>query len=31
MAQRAKPLFGIQWNTLWSTPLNELRTSLNII
>ena len=31
MAQRAKPLFGIQWNTLWSTPLKELRTSLNIV
>lgn len=31
MAQRARPLFGIRWNTLWSTPLEELRTSLNII
>ena len=31
MAQKAKPLFGLQWNSLWSTPLDELRTSLNII
>ena len=31
MAQRAKPLFGIRWNTLWETPLQDVRTSLNII
>ncbi|MCC0178021.1 hypothetical protein I4641_13635 [Waterburya agarophytonicola K14] len=31
MAQQAKPLFGIQWNTLWSTSLKDLRVSLNII
>ena len=31
MAQKAKPLFGIQWNTLWSTSLKDLRLSLNII
>ncbi|MGB5632985.1 MAG: Coq4 family protein, partial [Waterburya sp.] len=31
MAQRAKPLFGIRWNTLWSTPLKDIRTNLNII
>ncbi|MDJ0568828.1 MAG: Coq4 family protein [Pleurocapsa sp. MO_192.B19] len=30
MAQKAKPLFGIQWNTLWETPLQVVRTSLNI-
>jgi ubiquinone biosynthesis protein COQ4 len=31
MAQKAKPLFGMHWNTLWSTPLTDLRTSLNIV
>ncbi len=31
MAQKAKPLFGIQWNNLWSTPLEDVRTSLNLI
>lgn len=31
MAQRAEPLFGIRWNTLWETPLQDIRTSLNII
>ena len=31
MAKQAKPLFGIQWNTLWATPLEDVRTSLNII
>jgi ubiquinone biosynthesis protein Coq4 len=31
MAQRAKPLFGIQWNSLWENPLEDIRTSLNII
>jgi len=30
MGKRAKPLFGIQWNKLWSTPLADLRTSLNL-
>ncbi len=30
MAQKANPLFGIQWNTLWETPLEVVRTSLNI-
>lgn len=30
MAKQAKPLFGIQWNKLWSTPLEDIRTSLNI-
>ena len=30
MAQEAKPLFGIRWNTLWETPLEDIRTSLNI-
>lgn len=31
MAKQAKPLFGIRWNTLWSTPLKDVRASLNIV
>jgi ubiquinone biosynthesis protein Coq4 len=31
MAKQAKPLFGISWNTLWETPLEDVRNSLNII
>ena len=30
MGKRAKPLFGIQWNKLWETPLAEIQASLNI-
>ena len=30
MGKQAKPLFGIQWNRLWATPLEDVRTSLNI-
>lgn len=30
MGKRAKPLFGIQWNKLWATSLEDIRTSLNI-
>jgi ubiquinone biosynthesis protein Coq4 len=30
MGKQAKPLFGIAWNTLWATPLSEVRESLNI-
>jgi ubiquinone biosynthesis protein COQ4 len=30
MGKRAKPLFGIQWSRLWTTPLEEVQTSLNI-
>ncbi|MBD2296429.1 hypothetical protein H6G06_23835 [Anabaena sphaerica FACHB-251] len=30
MGKRAKPLFGIEWNRLWETPLKDLQTSLNI-
>lgn len=30
MGKQAKPLFGIQWNKLWDTPLEDVRTSLNI-
>lgn len=31
MAKQARPLFGIRWNTLWQTPLADLRTRLNIV
>jgi ubiquinone biosynthesis protein COQ4 len=31
MGKKAKPLFGIDWNTLWETPIDELRASLNIL
>ncbi len=30
MGKQAKPLFGIEWNTLWETPLEDVRASLNI-
>lgn len=30
MGIQAQPLFGIQWNTLWETPLEDIRASLNI-
>lgn len=30
MGKRAKPLFGIQWNKLWETSLEDVRASLNI-
>lgn len=30
MGQQAKPLFGIQWNSLWETPLQDIRASLNL-
>ena len=30
LGKRAKPLFGIQWNTLWETPLEKLREQLNL-
>jgi ubiquinone biosynthesis protein Coq4 len=28
--KQAKPLFGIQWNTKWEIPLEQLRTQLNL-
>ena len=31
MAKQAKPVFGIQWNSLWENPLSDIRSSLNII
>ncbi|WP_434686153.1 hypothetical protein [Pseudanabaena minima] len=30
MARQAKPLFGIDWKSLWSTSLNEVRDGFNI-
>ncbi|BAZ51043.1 hypothetical protein NIES4103_36660 [Nostoc sp. NIES-4103] len=30
LGKQAKPLFGIQWNTLWETPIEKLRSELNI-
>jgi ubiquinone biosynthesis protein COQ4 len=30
MGKKAKPLFGINWNTLWETPIDEVRKSLDI-
>ncbi|MDJ0725605.1 MAG: Coq4 family protein [Prochloraceae cyanobacterium] len=31
MGKQAKPLFGLRWDELWETPLNDLRDSLNIV
>lgn len=31
IAKQAKPLFGIEWNTLWDKSLIDVRASLNII
>ncbi len=30
LAKPAKPLFGIDWKTLWQSSLNDIRDSLNI-
>lgn len=30
MGRNAKPLFGIDWSTLWKTPIEQVRASLNI-
>ncbi|MCF3569171.1 Coq4 family protein [Planktothrix agardhii 1807] len=30
MGKKAKPLFGIQWNSLWEKPLEDIRLSLDI-
>lgn len=30
LGKRAKPLFGIQWNTIWEMPLEQVRQQLNI-
>jgi len=31
MAKQAKPIFGIEWNSLWNKRLNDIRASLDII
>jgi ubiquinone biosynthesis protein COQ4 len=31
MGKQAEPLFGIDWNTLWESPIEQVRTSLNIL
>ena len=31
MGKQALPLFGIEWNLLWEKPLENVRTSFNII
>lgn len=31
MGKQAKPLFGIQWNSLWEKPLEDIRVSLDIV
>ena len=28
--EKAKPLFGIDWNILWETPIDQMRVSLNV-
>lgn len=30
MAKQAKPLFGVDWKTMWQTPLDEIRANFNI-
>ena len=31
MGRKAEPLFGTDWNSLWATSINEVRSSLNIL
>ncbi len=31
MGERAEPLFGVNWNNLWATPIEEVRDSCKII
>ncbi|MBP0021715.1 MAG: hypothetical protein J7647_29690 [Cyanobacteria bacterium SBLK] len=31
MGKTAKPLFGVNWNTLWETPIEKVRKSFNIV
>ena len=31
MGRKAEPLFGIDWNTLWEIPIEQVRASLNIV
>ena len=30
LGKQAKPLFGIKWNTLWETPIDQLRIQWNL-
>ncbi|MEA5509988.1 Coq4 family protein [Crocosphaera sp. UHCC 0190] len=31
LAKQTKPLFGIDWNQLWETPLDEIRKDLKLV
>jgi ubiquinone biosynthesis protein COQ4 len=31
MGNQAEPLFGVNWNNLWETPIEEVRASLNVM
>jgi ubiquinone biosynthesis protein COQ4 len=31
MGKTARPLFGIDWDALWETPIDEVRANLNIV
>ena len=31
MGRKAKPLFGVNWNNLWTTSIQEVRFSLNLL
>ncbi len=31
MGRRAEPLFGVRWDRLWATPLDEVRRALGIV
>ncbi len=31
MGRRARPLFGTRWDQLWTTPIDEVRRSLDVI
>jgi ubiquinone biosynthesis protein Coq4 len=30
LGKRAKPLFGVRWNELWASPMDELRSQFSI-
>ena len=31
LGKRARPLFGVRWNDLWSLPLEDVRAKLGIV
>ncbi len=31
MGKQARPLFGLDWDALWETPIDEVRANLNIV